>query len=72
MSRVVKLSAGGHWVEIESDEPLGEIAAKALELWRATDDPRATHRDGTVNALVEQSGQDPALGWITSRFGFRA
>ncbi len=50
----VEIAAAGHTVVIEAPERLETVAAKALEVWQATDDPRLDRAFGTLGFTVEQ------------------
>jgi len=51
----VDLTTAGHTVIVEADEPLDVLAAKALELWRATRDPKLDRNWAATGFTAERS-----------------
>lgn len=49
----VEIAAAGHQVVIEAPDPLEVVAAKALEVWKETDDPKLVRGFGTLGFTVE-------------------
>ena len=64
----VDISTAGHTIVVESDADLNTVAAKALELWQATRDPKLDVAQGTAGFVAERSeplyisGHDADLG----------
>jgi hypothetical protein len=51
----VDITTAGHTIIIECDGDLGTVAAKALELWRETRDPKIDKSYGTTGFSTERS-----------------
>lgn len=51
----VDITTAAHTVIVEADEPLDAVAAKALELWRATRDPKLDQAWGVTAAITERA-----------------
>ena len=51
----VDITTAGHTVIVESDEDLNTVAAKALQLWRDTRDPKLDRVHGASGFVAERS-----------------
>lgn len=51
----VDITTAGHTVIVESDEDLDTVAAKALQLWQDTRDPRLDRVHGATGFVAERS-----------------
>lgn len=51
----VDITTAGHTVIVECDGDLDVVAAKALELWRATRDPRIDRAYGATGFTTERA-----------------
>lgn len=51
----VDITTAGHTVIVEADATLDEVAAKALELWQATRDPKLDQVHGATGFVAERS-----------------
>lgn len=52
----VDITVAGHIVIVEADEPLEAVAAKALELFRATETSDIVKSMGTTGFTTERAG----------------
>ncbi|WP_416902744.1 hypothetical protein [Micromonospora echinospora] len=51
----VDITTAGHTIIVEADGPLDQVAAKALELWRETRDPKLDRAHGAAGFTAERS-----------------
>lgn len=52
----VDITTAGHTIIVEADEPLDQVAAKALQLWQDTRDPKLDQATGPSGfAHIERS-----------------
>jgi hypothetical protein len=49
----VDITTAGHTIIVEADEPLADVAAKALDLWRETRDPKIDRAYGSTGFQAE-------------------
>lgn len=52
----VDITTAGHIVIVEASDPLDVVAAKALELWKATRDPALDRATGATGFIAERAG----------------
>ncbi|MCX4470468.1 hypothetical protein OOK41_09130 [Micromonospora sp. NBC_01655] len=65
----VDITTAGHTIIVESDDDLDTVAAKALDLWRATRDPRLDRAAGPSGFHIERA--EPTDGGLTIDFPSR-
>lgn len=51
----VDITTAGHSITVDSADPLDQVAAKALDLWQRTRDPRIDRAYGPVGFHTERA-----------------